>query len=201
VRDAVKGYLTLAASLTEVTRQRATAAAKALVAQGEATGEQVQQLVDDVLAQTRQNREAVSSLVTHEVDRTLGRFGLAASDEVTDLVERVRALESEVRDLREAATGARATADPAAADGQVAGTEAPARKAPAKKAAATKAAGKKAAGKKAAGKKAAGTTAAGHKAADGPTAPPPPTKRKRAAAKVAATVQAGGAGEGAGTSS
>ena len=42
MRDALQSYLTLAGGLTEVTRQRALAAAKALAAQGEATAEQVQ---------------------------------------------------------------------------------------------------------------------------------------------------------------
>ena len=102
MRDAVKGYLTLAAGLTEVTRQRATTAAKALVAQGEATAEQVGQLVEELLEQSRSNREAVSSLVTYEVDRTLGRLGLASNDEVAGLLERERALEAEVRQLKAA---------------------------------------------------------------------------------------------------
>lgn len=106
MRDAVKSYLALAGSLTEVTRQRATAAARGLVQQGEATAEQVGQLVDDLLAQSRQNREAVSALVTYEVDRTLGRLGLASNDEVAGLLERVRALENEVRQLRTQASGA-----------------------------------------------------------------------------------------------
>lgn len=100
MRNALKSYLSLAGSLTEVTRQRATEAARALVQQGEATAEQVGQLVEDLLAQSRQNREAVSALVTYEVDRTLGRLGLASNDEVAGLLERVRALEGEVRRLR-----------------------------------------------------------------------------------------------------
>jgi polyhydroxyalkanoate synthesis regulator phasin len=100
VRDAVKSYLTLAGSLTGVTRQRATAVARGLVQQGEATAEQVGSLVEDLLAQSRQNREAVAALVTYEVDRTLGRLGLASDDEVAGLLERVRALEAEVRRLR-----------------------------------------------------------------------------------------------------
>ena len=102
MRDAVKGYLTLAAGLTEVTRERATTAARALVTQGEATVGQVGQLVEDLLEQSRSNREAVSSLVTYEVDRALGRLGLASNDEVAGLLERVRALEAEVRELRAA---------------------------------------------------------------------------------------------------
>ena len=99
MRDAVKSYLALAGRLTEVTRQRATAVARALVQQGEATAEQVGTLVEDLLAQSRQNREAVAALVTYEVDRTLGRLGLASDDEVAGLLERVRVLEAEVRRL------------------------------------------------------------------------------------------------------
>src|SRR3954466_5845363 len=99
VRDALKSYLTLASGLTDVTRQRAVGAAKALVAQGEATAEQVSTLAEDLLAQSRSNREAVTALVKYEVDRTLGRLGLAANDEVTELTNRVRSLEGQTRDL------------------------------------------------------------------------------------------------------
>jgi len=103
VRDALKSYLALASGLTEVTRQRAVGAAKALVSQGEATAEQVTTLAEDLLAQSRSNREAVTALVKYEVDRTLGRLGLAANNEVTELTKRVRALEAQVRDLSAAA--------------------------------------------------------------------------------------------------
>lgn len=118
MRDALKGYLALAGSVTDVPRSRATTVVRALVASGEATAEQVTTLVDDLLTQTRQNREAVAALVTYEVDRTLGRVGLATTDEVSALVDRVRALEAEVRQLRDA---------PAAAQGEPAKKKAPAR--------------------------------------------------------------------------
>lgn len=123
MRDALKSYLALASGVTEVTRQRAQAAAKALVAQGEATAEQVTALAEDLRTQTRQNREAVVALVGFEVDRALGRVGLASADEVTALTERVRALESRLARL----DGGAATEAPA--------TKAPAKKAPAKTAA------------------------------------------------------------------
>ncbi len=140
MRDALKSYLALASGLTEVTRQRAVGAAKALVAQGEATAEQVSALAEDLLAQSKSNREAVAALVKYELDRTLGRVGLAANDEVTELTKRVRSLEAQIRDL----------------SGSAAPThKAPAKKAPAKKAAAKKAPAKKAAAKKAPAKKAA----------------------------------------------
>ena len=77
MRDALKAYLSMAAGLSEVTRQRAVSAAKALVSQGEATAEQVTSLAEDLVAQSRANREAVAALVKFEVDRTLGRVGLA----------------------------------------------------------------------------------------------------------------------------
>jgi len=125
VRDALKSYLELATGFTDLTRQRATAAAKALVAQGEATAEQVTALAEDLLQQSRANREAVTALVKYEVDRTLGRVGLATSDEVGELSKRVRALEAQLR------SGGGAKKAPAKAPA----SKAPAKKAPAKKAA------------------------------------------------------------------
>lgn len=138
MRDAVKSYLTLAGGVTEVTRQRALAAAKALVAQGEATAEQVTSLAEDLLSQSRQNREAVVALVGYEVDRALGRVGLASADEVAALTERVRALEA-----RLASAAGKAPAKKPAAK-KPAAKKAPAkatRTAPAKKSGAAKAGG------------------------------------------------------------
>ena len=138
MRDALKSYLSLASGLTEVTRQRATSAAKALVSQGEATAEQVSTLAEDLLAQSRSNREAVTALVKYEVDRTLGRLGLAANDEVTELTKRVRALEAQLRDLSTATGGGQQK--PAAAPAKkTTAAKSPAKKAPAKKSPAKKA--------------------------------------------------------------
>ena len=154
VRDALKSYLALAGGITELTRQRALSAAKALAHQGEATAEQVGGLAEDLLAQTRQNREAVVALVSFEVDRALARVGLATSEEVVQLTDRVRDLEKQLR-----ATTAAAAAQLAAA------AKAPAEKAPAKKAPAEKAPAKKAPAKKAPAKKAPAKTAAAETAA------------------------------------
>lgn len=138
MKEAIKGYLALATGLTEVTKQRATSAAKALVAQGEATAGQVQALADDLVAQSKSNREAVVSLVRYEVDKALGRVGLVSKDEVEALQARIKSLESQLRD------GAKSPA-PAAASApakKAAAASAPAKKAPAKKAPAKKAATK-----------------------------------------------------------
>jgi polyhydroxyalkanoate synthesis regulator phasin len=134
VNDALKGYLALATGLTEVTRQRATAAAKALVAQGEAAAGSVTAIADDLVAQSKSNREAVTALVKFEVDKALGRVGLATAEEVNELTARIRQLEKELREARKA---------PAKAPAKKA---APAKSAPAKKAAAKRAPAKKATG-------------------------------------------------------
>ncbi|HUR15602.1 MAG TPA: hypothetical protein VM097_14105 [Mycobacteriales bacterium] len=149
MKDAIKGYLALATGLTEVTKQRATGAAKALVAQGEATAGQVQSLADDLVAQSRSNREAVVALVRYEVDKALGRVGLVGKDEVDALKSRIKGLEGQLRSSDKPAAKA-----PAA-------KKAPAKKAPAKKAPAKKAPAKKAPAKKAPAKKAPARRAPG----------------------------------------
>jgi polyhydroxyalkanoate synthesis regulator phasin len=128
VNDALKGYLALASGLSEVTKARATTAAKALVAQGEAAANQVTSLADDLLAQSKSNREAVTALVKFEVDKALGRVGLASADEVAELTARIRTLEAQLRDAKAANAPAKAAAKKAPAK------KAPATKAPAKKA-------------------------------------------------------------------
>ena len=115
MRDALKNYLELATGFTDLTRQRAVAAAKALVAQGEATAEQVTALAEELLQQSRANREAVAALVKYEVDRGLSRVGLATSDEVSELSKRVRSLEGQLRAGGGSKTAAKAPAKKAAA--------------------------------------------------------------------------------------
>lgn len=150
VNDAVKGYLALASGLTEVTKQRAVAAAKNLVAQGGAAAGQVTALADDLVAQSKSNREAVTALVRFEVDKALGRVGLASADEVTELNARVRSLEAELRRVagpaavEAAKTGAAksgaANLTPSAAPtaAKPVAKKSPAKKAPAKKSPAKK---------------------------------------------------------------
>jgi polyhydroxyalkanoate synthesis regulator phasin len=135
VRDALKSYLALANGVTELTKQRAVTAAKQLVAQGEATAGQVQELAEDLLQQSKQNREAVTALVRFEVDKALGRVGLATQDEVEALKSKVKALEAQLSGPKAPAAKAAAAKAPAAPA---------AKKAPAKKAAAKKAPAKKA---------------------------------------------------------
>lgn len=133
VRDALKNYLALAGGMTEVTRQRALAAARSLASSGEATAEQVSGIAEELLAASRGNREAAAALVKLELDRALGRLGFASAEEVAALSARVELLEAQLR-ARPAGTGpAKAAKSPGrAASTPAGGKVAPGKAAPAK---------------------------------------------------------------------
>jgi len=147
VMDALRGYVQLANGLTEVTRQRAQAAAKALLQQTGAetltTGlsTKVSDLADEIVATSKSNRQLLQAIVTNEVEGAVARLGFVRAEEVAALTRRVQTLE---KDLADAQSG-----------GSVGDIAEPAHKAPAKKVAAKKAAAKKGAAKKTAAKKAA----------------------------------------------
>ena len=116
MRDALKNYLTLASGLTEVGRQRAIAASKALVAQGEATAEQVSGLADDLIQTSKTNRDMISTMVRTEVERAMAALGVATADSVEFLTKRLQTLEAALREATgDAAGGADATAGATAA--------------------------------------------------------------------------------------
>ncbi len=114
VLDAVRGYLQLAGGVTELSRQRATAAAKAMLssslAPSEVTKEQVASAAESLVATSRTNRDAIVTLIRAEIDRGLGRMGLSTSDEVAGLAERVRSLESTIREMQGTAGGKKTAA-------------------------------------------------------------------------------------------
>jgi polyhydroxyalkanoate synthesis regulator phasin len=142
VREALTGYWTLVSGLTEVTVERARAAARAMLAQGEATRDQVTGLAQEITEASRVNREALLKLVRYETERAAGRLGFASTDELTTLQGRVRELERSIAELREAAE--RVAPEPAKPARKAA--KAPARKPaepPAKPAKAAKAAPRK----------------------------------------------------------
>jgi polyhydroxyalkanoate synthesis regulator phasin len=67
------------------------------VNQGEATAGQVQAIAGELVATSRANREALIGLIRYEIDRALGRLGLATADEVAALRAQVHALEVNLR--------------------------------------------------------------------------------------------------------
>ena len=153
MRDALKNYLSLASGLTEVGRQRAIAASKALVSQGEATAEQVSSLAEDLLQTSRNNRAMVTSLVRAEVERAVSRLGPVTAEELGKLTKRLQTVESALREATTMAVGSVSTGARAVASR--AGRPARPRPAPARKSAATMAVAKQpaAAAKKPAAKK------------------------------------------------
>jgi hypothetical protein len=127
VLDALRGYVSLATGLTEVTVSKAREAAAALLSQGldlgkvpevpgkdsaVAAASQVQGLADDLLETSKQNREMLIGLIRTEVDRAAGRMGFVREEELAAVRRHVSRLEDQMAELRESRGGA--TAAPAA---------------------------------------------------------------------------------------
>ena len=173
VLDALRGYVQLASGLTEVTRQKAQAAAKALLQQTGAdtltTGltSKVSELTDEIVATSKSNRQLLQAIVANEVEGAVARLGFVRSEEVAALSRRVDGLERELAEANDALVAATAAASKSAA------------KPAAKKAAVKTPAVKKTAAKKTAAKKtsAVKTTAPAKKAAVKKTAKKAPAKK------------------------
>lgn len=117
--DAWQAYLDLALGFTETSRKRATKVVRQMVGKGNATADQLQTMAEELVNTGLANREAMVRLVRFELDRTLGRVGLATADEVADLTTRVRELEEKLRLAQSAlAEQAPAAAGPATTVGK-----------------------------------------------------------------------------------
>lgn len=134
MQDAVRAYLELALGLTETSRKKAMKIAKQLVAESGAKAGQVQAVAEELISTSLANREAVTRLVRYELDRALGRVGLATTEEVGDLTSRLQELERKLRAAEARVSAAEATTAESASPAT------PAKKAVAKKAVAKKAA-------------------------------------------------------------
>lgn len=178
VREALRNYVTLAAGLSEVTRQRAMQAARALASQGEATRDQVSSLAEDLVSTSRKNREAIATLVRLEVEKAMSRVGVATADEVAVLTRRLQRLEGALRggSGTKKATGTKSAAkQPSRTSAKTATVKkATAKKTTPKKSGARKSTAKKAPAKKAAPATPTATTApAATTAPSNPESPPP----------------------------
>lgn len=99
----LRGYLQLANGLTEVSATKAKEMAASLIAQGlilstkapDLVG-QVQELADDLLSTSRNNREMLKGLVRTEVDRTVSRMGFVREDELAAVRRHIQRLEQEL---------------------------------------------------------------------------------------------------------
>jgi hypothetical protein len=161
VIDGLKAYVQLASGLTDVTRERAVAAARAIVAQGEAgvgamvpdaMRVQVAGVTEDLIATSKSNRDLLVGLVRAEVERSVSRLGLVSAAELDSATRRAEALDDRVHELERALRSAQGGAAKSA-------TKKSAAKKSAKKSA--KKAAKKSVAKKSATKKATGSGTSG----------------------------------------
>jgi len=97
-------YLELASGVGDASRKQVRKVLKDLVGKGNTTAEQLRTMTTELVAANLANREALGKLVRMEVDRALGRVGLATMDEVNQLTTRVRELERQLREARTAQT-------------------------------------------------------------------------------------------------
>jgi len=137
-QEAWRAYLELAIGATDATRKKATRAVKELVGKGAVSGEQLQAMAEDLLRTSSASREAMANLVRYELEKALGRVGLATADEVNTLSAKVRDLEAKLREATAVPPGAIESAD-----GPPVGAEVVAKTTLAKKTAAKKAMAKK----------------------------------------------------------
>ena len=98
----VRNYLEMATGLTEATAAKAMEVAGSLIAQGMSLGTKqpadmassVAQAADDLMAQSKTNRDLLIGLIRTEVDKAIGRVGFVREDELAALRARVQKLES-----------------------------------------------------------------------------------------------------------
>lgn len=128
--DDLRNYLQMASGLTEATTAKAKDVVTGLISTGISTGMslgskagpapemmgQVQELADDLVATSKNNRDMLTAMIRSEVDKAVGRMGFVREDELAALRRHVQRLEQQVADLRDAteAAPAETSAAPAA---------------------------------------------------------------------------------------
>jgi polyhydroxyalkanoate synthesis regulator phasin len=110
VLDVIRGYLSVAEGLTDISVQRAKAVADLLLSQSSAaadkSSEQISALAEDLVKQSQTNRDLLIGLIRTEVDRTVGRMGFVREEELAAVRSHVQRLEAQIKALQLGATGA-----------------------------------------------------------------------------------------------
>lgn len=121
--DDLRTYLQMASGLTEATTSKAKDVVLGLLSTGlslpsravppapEMMG-QVQELADDLVATSKNNRDMLTAMIRAEVDKAVGRMGFVREDELAAVRRHVQRLERQLADL-EARGGSPAAAEPA----------------------------------------------------------------------------------------
>ena len=189
VFESVRGYVQLASGLSELTRARATEAARGLLSlqvSGVETGSklavQVSALAEELLAAATANRHNLTALVRSEVDAAVNRIGLVPAEQLQESQAELAAARSELATLRSASSG-KTTAKKAAVK------KTPAKRTVVKKTAAKTSAAKTSAVSKTAVKKTAANSSAAKGSAASVTAARAVAKNR--AAKKTSAVSAG----------
>ena len=120
VFESVRGYVQLASGLSELTRARATEAARGLLSlqvSGVETGSklavQVSALAEELLAAATANRHNLTVLVRSEVDAAVNRIGLVSAEQLHEAQAELVAARAELFALR-ASSSEKTTAKKAA---------------------------------------------------------------------------------------
>ena len=118
--DDLRTYVQMATGITEATTAKAKDVISGLLASGIALTSravpapdmvgQVQELADDLVATSRNNRELLTGVIRSEVDKAVGRMGFVREDELAALRRHVQRLEAEVHEMKAAAQAAPAPA-------------------------------------------------------------------------------------------
>lgn len=111
MQDAWRAYLELALGVTEASRKKAAQVVRSLAEQSGAKVEDLQGMTEELLGAGLANRESLIKLIRFELDRALGKIGLATSEEVDDLKEKIRDLELRLREAKEQAAAAEEAAE------------------------------------------------------------------------------------------
>lgn len=114
--DDLRSYLQMASGLTEATTAKAKEVVTGLLASGmslttkampapEMMG-QVQELADDLVATSKNNRDTLTAMIRAEVDKAVGRMGFVREDELAALRRHVQRLEKQIADIQAQASAA-----------------------------------------------------------------------------------------------
>lgn len=106
VLDAFKSYMSMASGIAEAGLAKAREVAEDVLNNGLASGvrapeqfaEQFQLIAEDLIDQSRTNRELVVGLVRTEVERAVGRIGFVREEELAAVRAHVERLEVQLRD-------------------------------------------------------------------------------------------------------
>ena len=112
--ETLRSYMQLAAGLLESASERAKDSASDLINQGmeagtkgpETVSAQVQGIAEDLIEQSRTNRELMIGLVRTEVERTVGKMGFVREEELAAVRKHVERLECQLNQRGDQASAA-----------------------------------------------------------------------------------------------